>query len=135
MQGLAKGLTSRCGGSVLFHKRAMRSGAVRVLNTRSPVWSAVAPRPVGPSGKLFRTKLSSSRARAAGRRILKVEAVFEKFTERSIKSVMIAQQEAKLLGATEVGNGGRSRNCAVLQQCKTLLKEYKHILNVYYNSG
>lgn len=38
----------------------------------------------------------------AGRRNLKVKAVFEKFTERSIKSVMIAQQEAKNFGATEV---------------------------------
>jgi hypothetical protein len=37
------------------------------------------------------------------RTILKVQAVFEKFTERSIKSVMLAQQEAKLLGASEVG--------------------------------
>jgi hypothetical protein len=33
---------------------------------------------------------------------LTVNAVFEKFTERSIKSVMIAQQEAKNMGAGEV---------------------------------
>ncbi len=31
-----------------------------------------------------------------------VKAVFEKFSERSIKAVMIAQQEAKALGASEV---------------------------------
>lgn len=31
-----------------------------------------------------------------------MSAVFEKFSERSIKSVMIAQQEAKNLGAVEV---------------------------------
>jgi ATP-dependent Clp protease ATP-binding subunit ClpC len=31
-----------------------------------------------------------------------VQAVFEKFSERSIKSVMFAQQEAKNLGASEV---------------------------------
>lgn len=31
-----------------------------------------------------------------------VRAVFEKFSERSIKSVMIAQQQAKELGAPEV---------------------------------
>eukprot|EP00955_Chlamydomonas_euryale_P088828 364416-Chlamydomonas_euryale.AAC.9 len=37
---------------------------------------------------------------------LRVNALFEKFTERSIKSVMIAQQEAKWLGASEVGKGG-----------------------------
>lgn len=36
------------------------------------------------------------------RRKLTVNAVFEKFTERSIKSVMIAQQEAKNMGAGEV---------------------------------
>lgn len=34
--------------------------------------------------------------------------VFEKFTERSIKSVMIAQQEARALGAQEVTRGGAS---------------------------
>mmetsp|Transcript_10026 Transcript_10026/g.21446 ORF Transcript_10026/g.21446 Transcript_10026/m.21446 type:complete len:958 (+) Transcript_10026:149-3022(+) len=39
---------------------------------------------------------------ARGRKALRVAAVFEKFTERSIKSVMISQQEAKLLGASEV---------------------------------
>lgn len=38
-----------------------------------------------------------------GRRLVTTRAVFEKFSERSIKSVMIAQQQAKELGATEVG--------------------------------
>lgn len=33
---------------------------------------------------------------------VRVQAVFEKFSERSIKSVMFAQQEAKNLGASEV---------------------------------
>jgi ATP-dependent Clp protease ATP-binding subunit ClpC len=32
-----------------------------------------------------------------------ITAVFEKFTERAIKAVMLAQQEAKTLAATEVG--------------------------------
>jgi hypothetical protein len=36
------------------------------------------------------------------RRTLAVSAVFEKFNERSIKSVMIAQKTAKELGASEV---------------------------------
>lgn len=36
------------------------------------------------------------------RRTVTVKAVFEKFSERSIKSVMIAQQEAKNFGASEV---------------------------------
>lgn len=40
------------------------------------------------------------------RRGLRCNALFEKFTERSIKSVMIAQQEAKWLGADEVSFGG-----------------------------
>jgi hypothetical protein len=40
---------------------------------------------------------SSSRARAVACR-----AVFEKFSERSIKAVMISQQQAKELGASEV---------------------------------
>lgn len=35
-------------------------------------------------------------------RAVRVHAVFEKFSERSIKSVMFAQQEAKNLGAPEV---------------------------------
>lgn len=38
----------------------------------------------------------------SARKSVTVKAVFEKFTERSIKSVMIAQQESKNLGATEV---------------------------------
>lgn len=40
--------------------------------------------------------------RAKGRRQLQVHAVFEKFTERSIKAVMMSQQEAKNLGSVEV---------------------------------
>lgn len=38
------------------------------------------------------------------RRHTVTRAVFEKFSERSIKSVMIAQQQAKELGASEVGD-------------------------------
>ena len=41
--------------------------------------------------------------RSHGRQALRCNALFEKFTERSIKSVMIAQNEAKGSGATEVG--------------------------------
>ena len=41
-------------------------------------------------------------ARPAGRRGLHVAAVFERFTERAIKGVMLAQQEAKALGSHEV---------------------------------
>ena len=38
-----------------------------------------------------------------GRRSLRVHALFEKFTERSIKSVMLAQEEARRLLSAEVG--------------------------------
>ncbi len=37
------------------------------------------------------------------RAVVQTRAVFEKFSERSIKTVMIAQQEAKNMGASEVG--------------------------------
>lgn len=36
------------------------------------------------------------------RQAVKVQAVFEQFTERSIKTVMIAQAEAKAFGHSEV---------------------------------
>jgi hypothetical protein len=39
------------------------------------------------------------------RGVVAVTAVFERFTERSIKAVMMAQQEAKLMGASEVRQG------------------------------
>ncbi|KAG2433436.1 hypothetical protein HXX76_008493 [Chlamydomonas incerta] len=42
------------------------------------------------------------RATVNRRQALKVQAVFERFTERSIKTVMIAQAEAKAFGHTEV---------------------------------
>uniref|UniRef100_A0A7S0WMJ2 Clp R domain-containing protein n=1 Tax=Chlamydomonas leiostraca TaxID=1034604 RepID=A0A7S0WMJ2_9CHLO len=60
------------------------------------------------------------------RRTVKVSAVFEKFTERSIKSVMIAQQEAKLLGAAEV-----STEHILLG----LISEETNSKNGYLNSG
>ena len=47
------------------------------------------------------------RLAAPGRRALHVAAVFERFTERAIKGVMLAQQEAKALGASEVRGEGR----------------------------
>lgn len=46
-----------------------------------------------------RPQAGGSRTRA---RVVSVRAVFEKFTERAIKAVMLAQQEAKNLGALEV---------------------------------
>lgn len=47
-------------------------------------------------------------------RTVRVAAVFEKFSERSIKSVMFAQQEAKNLGAAEVRTAG-----ALLKRAQT----------------
>mmetsp|Transcript_13989 Transcript_13989/g.33044 ORF Transcript_13989/g.33044 Transcript_13989/m.33044 type:complete len:748 (+) Transcript_13989:281-2524(+) len=45
---------------------------------------------------------SVPRGKRSLRGLVPVKAVFEKFTERAIKSVMLAQQEAKNLGALEV---------------------------------
>ena len=41
-------------------------------------------------------------APGAGRGRLRIRAVFERFTESSIKSVMLAQQESKLFGSPQV---------------------------------
>ena len=37
-----------------------------------------------------------------GRARLRISAVFERFTERAIKSVMLSQQEAKLFSSPQV---------------------------------
>ncbi len=70
----------------------------RALDLR--VGRVAAPLPGGAAGPAGR----STRALAppAGRRALHVAAVFERFTERAIKGVMLAQQEAKALGSSEV---------------------------------
>ena len=52
-----------------------------------------------------KTRASQS-ARTAGRVRQVVSAVFERFTERSIKSVVIAQNEAKNMGSPEVRTKG-----------------------------
>lgn len=53
---------------------------------------------------LFAPRHSSSASRAGvGRRALVISAVFERFTERSIKTVLLAQQECRSLGTPEVG--------------------------------
>mmetsp|Transcript_2300 Transcript_2300/g.5774 ORF Transcript_2300/g.5774 Transcript_2300/m.5774 type:complete len:943 (+) Transcript_2300:213-3041(+) len=64
------------------------------LGRRSGWGAALAPAPV----------VVSNRRRGATRRRVgvAVRAVFEKFTERAIKAVMLAQQEAKNLGVLEV---------------------------------
>ena len=49
-----------------------------------------------------RTALMSRRASQPAARRLQVNAVFERFTERAIKAVMLAQQEAKGFSAPEV---------------------------------
>jgi hypothetical protein len=45
---------------------------------------------------------SAMHAPGAGRARLRISAVFERFTESSIKSVMLAQQESKLFGSPQV---------------------------------
>jgi hypothetical protein len=62
----------------------------------------------------FKQCINSSSANVTWRRSraqkLRVVSLFEKFTERSIKSVMIAQQQAKVAGSTEVGFYGGSQS-------------------------
>ncbi|KAJ9533793.1 hypothetical protein QJQ45_026886, partial [Haematococcus lacustris] len=72
---------------------------------RTVACSALFQRPLPTSQKsLCRRSQQILRPRRLGRTgALQCSAVFEKFTERSIKSVMLAQQHAKTLGATEVG--------------------------------
>jgi hypothetical protein len=74
----------------------------------------VLPSPIIPNYSGLRTLLTrnASRFRVGGtfalkrrdwtRGSLQVVAVFERYTERAIKAVMLAQQEAKLLGSLEV---------------------------------
>lgn len=49
-----------------------------------------------------RAPMTSSASSSATRRSLVVKAVFERFTERAIKAVMLSQTEAKNLGSSEV---------------------------------
>lgn len=64
-----------------------------------PLSSLRAPAAAAPAPRLV---ASVRRSQPSRRAAVVVRAVFEKFSERSIKSVMIAQQEAKNLGAMEV---------------------------------
>ena len=77
------------------------SGALRgVSGSGGGARFAVAVRPGGGGGGVG--------LRRAGRRAaVAVSAVFEKFSERSIKAVMISQQVAKELGAAEVRQQGQ----------------------------
>lgn len=80
-------------------KRALRSPSMKVscFLVHSRVTS-------GPSTSARQLHVMKPWSRGSS---VKVQAVFEKFTERSIKSVMIAQQEAKLLGSQEVGHDSK----------------------------
>jgi hypothetical protein len=92
LRGAAPGLAFR---GLAWHPvlpRAPRGRAVAAAAAWRPS-SAPAPGP-----RPARTAAGRSRGRAP----LVVRAVFEKFNERSIKSVMIAQKTAKELGASEV---------------------------------
>jgi hypothetical protein len=83
--------------------------------TRTPIRSspALAPRASSSSAspalggssmgqKVVPAVYSRKTSMPRARRAVRVNALFEKFTERSIKSVMQSQQEAKFLGASEV---------------------------------
>jgi len=58
---------------------------------------------VGNSTINFRKMSSYARTNNQAREPMKIVSVFERFTERAIKAVMLAQQEAKALGKPEVG--------------------------------
>jgi hypothetical protein len=68
---------------------------------------------------------AAAAARPAARRrgrAVSVRAVFERFSERAIKSVMIAQSQAKDLGASEVrtgAGGARTAVCAMTAPAPT----------------
>jgi len=78
-----------------------RNSSSSAMSARVPLASA---KQVLRGLGLRRTALVSRRPSSipAGRR-LQVNAVFERFTERAIKAVMLAQQEAKGFSAPEVG--------------------------------
>jgi hypothetical protein len=92
-QGL--GLLSRTGPLAL---RRARAGPV------APVRCALQPWRVARAAPARGAALAVGPGRVGRRSAVSVRAVFEKFTERSIKSVMLAQQEARQMGATEVGS-------------------------------
>ena len=54
------------------------------------------------AGKASMTSSSSAASRRRSSPSLVVKAVFERFTERAIKAVMLSQTEAKTLGSSEV---------------------------------
>jgi len=84
-----------------------RPAALRCVAARA---GAACRPPAAVGGRCAQARLPVTTAPRA-RRALVVRAVFEKFTERSIKAVMIGQQQARLFGAPEVraerGSAGR----------------------------
>lgn len=73
-----------------------------------PVAALTASSVLGGSSQPLKGRMVTSRKmpHGAGRRRLVTTALFEKFTERSIKSIMIAQAEARAFGAQEVSAFG-----------------------------
>ena len=117
--------------------QVLSSSAGRGCTPFSRIYAGRVPSPVcrnkplqcsallGGSGAVSR-KNSAFRvggARTSRRRVAVVRAVFEKFSERSIKSVMIAQSEAKNLGASEVRkpfNGSNAQRRTHMRWCTIL---------------
>eukprot|EP00198_Chlamydomonas_reinhardtii_P009296 XP_001698633.1 ClpD chaperone, Hsp100 family [Chlamydomonas reinhardtii] len=80
-----------------------RPPVARMMRSIALTASRGGPRAAAPQQLAMASKLPRpQRATVNRRQALKVQAVFERFTERSIKTVMIAQAEAKAFGHTEV---------------------------------
>jgi hypothetical protein len=78
----------------MMHRRMVSGQRSWAQQTRAAVFA-----PPPPARRLaVAVAPTSSRSRT-----VRVQAVFEKFSERAIKSVMYSQQQAKELGASEVG--------------------------------
>lgn len=97
-----------CGQRKYFLSNTPRISLVPVGESRASIGSKIGP-PRTPYLGGFRPREQFGVA-VKGRKCLKrgrslvVSAVFERFTERAIKSVMFAQKEAKALGKGEVAN-------------------------------
>eukprot|EP00955_Chlamydomonas_euryale_P044337 352861-Chlamydomonas_euryale.AAC.17 len=98
-----------CVTPVAAAPRQRPHGTTSAAAAHAPAWltrrRGVAGGPLPSSHGGFRESLPAAGSRRGApppRRGLRVNALFEKFTERSIKSVMASQQEAKALGAAEV---------------------------------
>lgn len=79
-----------------------------------PHYSGLRTLPISSESRLRVGRAFALNCRTRRRGVLQVVAVFERYTERAIKAVMLAQQEAKLLGSAEVP---ALSGCEICVQC------------------